>query len=284
MGKPKIFTFSPEALLSKNQSRLQRGFTKKSSSVNAALLISEDQNEAKDKGEFLSLVTLDAAKAFDVVWQASLLRKIYQEGVNGTLWLTLSSMYSDAVTSVKWGPHISSSFPIKQGVRQGGILSTTHYNLFNNGLLHMLDESGLGARIGCFKCGAPTCADDVAVLRNEVLHVLCMVEIVRGYCCLERYTIHPQKSEKVVMNCERDSLSGVVIKYGNESIKKANYTVHLGVERSKTGRPDVGKKIQLGRRTMYSLMGAGVYGVRALIQWFLLIFGGFMPYQESFMV
>ena len=36
--------------------------------------------------------------------------------------------------------------------------------------------------------------------------------------------------------------------------------MHLGVERSKTGRPDVKKKVQLGRRTMYSLMGAGVYG------------------------
>ena len=48
--------------------------------MNAALLISEVQNEAKDKGEFLSLVTLDAAKAFDVVWQTSLMRKIYQEG------------------------------------------------------------------------------------------------------------------------------------------------------------------------------------------------------------
>ncbi|MEW8562218.1 MAG: hypothetical protein AB2541_08940, partial [Candidatus Thiodiazotropha sp.] len=77
----------------RNQSRLQRGFTKKSSSVNAALLISEVQNEAKDRGEFLTLVTLDAAKAFDVVWQASLLRKIYHEGVDGTLWVTLSCMY-----------------------------------------------------------------------------------------------------------------------------------------------------------------------------------------------
>ena len=49
-----------EELLTKNQSRSQRGFTKKSSSVNAALLISEVQNEAKDRGEFLSLVILDA--------------------------------------------------------------------------------------------------------------------------------------------------------------------------------------------------------------------------------
>ena len=118
----KVLQRRTESLLTRNQSRLQKGFTKKSSWVNAALLISEVQNEAKDKGEFLTLVTLDAAKAFDVVWQASLLRKIYYEGVDGTLttlWLTLSSMYSNVVTSVKWGPHVSSSFPIGQGVCQG---------------------------------------------------------------------------------------------------------------------------------------------------------------------
>ena len=256
----KVLQKRTEELLTKNQSRLQRGFTKKSSSVNAALLISEVQNEAKDRGEFLSLVTLDAAKAFDVVWQASLLRKIYHEGVDGTPWLTLPCMYSNAITSVKWGPHISSSFPIKQGVRQGGILSTTHYKLFNNGLLHTMDESGIGASIGCFKCGAPTCADDVAVLGNKIFHVRCMVEIVRGYCSLEHYTIHPQKSEEVVLNCEKDSQSEAEIRYGNEPIKKVKSAVHLGVERSKTGRPNVKKKVQLGRRTMYSLMGAGVYG------------------------
>ena len=130
--------------------------------------------------------------------------------MDGTLWLTLSCMYSNAITSVKWGPHISSSFPIKQGVRQGWILSTTHYKLFNNSLLRTMDEFGLGVSIGCFKCGAPTCADDVAVLGDMVLHVRCM-EIVRGYCCLEYYTIHPQKSKEVVLNCEKDSQSEVEI-------------------------------------------------------------------------
>ena len=46
----------------------------------------------------------------------------------------------------------------------GGILSTTHYKLFNNGLLHEIEKSGLGASIGCCRCGDPTCADDVVVL------------------------------------------------------------------------------------------------------------------------
>ena len=271
-------------LLTKNQSRLQRGFTKKSSSVNAALFISEVQNEAKDRGEFLSLVTLDAAKAFDVVWQVSLLRKIYHEGVDGTLWLTLSCMYSNAITSVKWGPHISSSFPIKQGVRQGGILSTTHYKLFNNGLLHTMDESGLGASIGCFKCGAPTCADDVAVLGNKVFYVRCMVEIVRGYCRLERYTIHPQKSEEVVLNCEKDSQSEVEIKCGNEPIKKVKSTMHLELNVVKQVDPMSRRRFNWGGGPCIVLWELVSVGAPDSTQWFLLNSGSFMPCQEFFMV
>ena len=109
---------------------------------------------------------------------------------------SMSSMYANAVTSVKWGPHVSTPFTIKQGVRQGGILSTVHYKLFNNDLLRMCEESCLGAGIGCFRCGAPTCADDVAVLGNRAFHVQCLVEMVHGYCSCEHYTIHPQKSEE----------------------------------------------------------------------------------------
>ena len=76
---------------------------------------------------------------------------------------------------------------LSRGAPGGGGLSTTHYKLFRNGLLH-----GLGASIGCFRCGAPTCADDVAVLGNKVYHARCMVEIVRGYCCREKLH-HPSQ-------------------------------------------------------------------------------------------
>ena len=136
--------------------------------------------------------------------------------------------------TLKWGPHVSSSFPIKQSVRQGGILSMTHYKLFNSGLLHTTDESGLDASIGCFKCGVPTCADDVAVLGDRVFHVRCIVEIVRGYCCLEHCTIHPQKSEEVVLNCEKDSQSEVEIRIGP---RQANLSLIAYASSEGSGEP-----------------------------------------------
>ena len=117
----------------------------------------------------------------------------------------------------------------------------------------MCAESGLGAGIGCFRCG-----DDVAFLGNKAFHVQCLVEMVRCYCSCEHYTIHPQKSEDVVMNEEKGCQSEIQIMCGVEEIKQVPSAVHH--ERNKLGRPYVEKQIQLGRRTMYSLMGVGAYG------------------------
>ena len=102
-----------------NQYRPQSGFAKNSSSVNAAFIITEAHNEDADLREDLHLVTLDAAKAFDVVWQDSLMRKISNAGVYSTLWLTTANLNRDAETSVKWSNHMSEPFKVQQGVRQG---------------------------------------------------------------------------------------------------------------------------------------------------------------------
>ena len=40
--------------------------------------------------------------------------------------------------------------------------------------------------------------------------------------------------------------------------------VHLGIERTKQGRPNIDKRIAVARGAMYSLMGAGLHGVNGL--------------------
>ena len=67
------------------------GFTNNSFvvNVNAPLIISETQSKAiKDIEEPLKLVTLDFRKAFNVLRQESLLRKIHNAGMHGTLVLS----------------------------------------------------------------------------------------------------------------------------------------------------------------------------------------------------
>ena len=242
-----------------HQSKLQRGFTSCSSAVNASLIISEAQNEAKEVGMPLKLVTLDACKAFDVVWQDSLLRKIFNVGINGSLWTCIKNLYEGAQSVVKWSGHVSSPFQIQQGVRQGGILSTLHYKLYNNDLLLLLQKLRVGFTIGHIDCCAPTCADDVAVLAATIIYLQIIACVVYFYICREHYTINASKSAEVDLN-EVVSMDEGEVTLGGEKIGRSSTEVHLGVNRNAKGQVDIPARVQTGRRTMYAMMGAGAYG------------------------
>ncbi|MES9884558.1 MAG: reverse transcriptase family protein [Sedimenticola sp.] len=119
-------------ILDQTQSKLQKGFTSGQSSMNAALILSETIAEAKNNKKPILLTTLDAQKAFDVVHHNSLLRKLYLDGIQGDDWLLLQHMYTDLTSVVRWENTLSSPVIIRQGVRQGGVLSTAHYKRYNN--------------------------------------------------------------------------------------------------------------------------------------------------------
>ena len=110
------------AQLEKTQSHLQKGFTAGSSSIDAALILSECISQVKP----LILATLDAQSTFDAVDHCILLRKRYSDGITGDDWLLLKDMYVDMTSIVKWEANLSSPINIRQGVRQGGVLSTSH--------------------------------------------------------------------------------------------------------------------------------------------------------------
>ena len=46
----------------------------------------------------------------------------------------------------------------------------------------------------------------------------------------------------------------------NEKIENINSTTHLGIVRHVNGKPEIDEKINLGRKTAYSLIGGGVHG------------------------
>ena len=125
----KLFEYSLLAKLELSQSDLQFGFTEGLSPTMASLLVSEAKAESQDKGTHLFIATLDSQKAFDVVHHAILLDKLYQKNIQDTSWLVIKDLYQDLSSRVKWASGISDSFPINQGVRQGGILSTGLYKV-----------------------------------------------------------------------------------------------------------------------------------------------------------
>ena len=249
---------------------MQRGFTENTSSVNAALLVSEAITECRENKQKLFFTTLDAEKAFDVVCHDSLFRRLYLDGVQGDMLLLLLEMYNNSTTKVKWGGNLSEHFNVQQGVRQGSPLSTILYKRYNNKLLENLQESGLGFNWGNIACPAPTCADDVALLSTNEFEHQSMLYMIEEYTHRERYNINGSKSSTLVYHptkgkqnnqemCETFTISG-------EVIPEEPSTIHLGIHRdsANTNKITLDNNIRTARRALYALMGAGLHGKNGL--------------------
>ena len=113
-------------LILENQNNLQRGFTENSSPMNTALILEEFIRDRRDLGAPAYIAFLDAKAAFDVVSHQSLMRKLFNIGVEGNLWTLVNSLHQDAQSAVKWQGEISEKFKVDQGVRQGGYSVRTY--------------------------------------------------------------------------------------------------------------------------------------------------------------
>ena len=209
---------------------------------------------------------LDAKTAFDVVSHNSLMRKLFNAGVEGKLWSLIMNFHQDASSVVKWEGRFSSTFPILQGVRQGGILSADLYKLYVNQLLNRLEYNSTGGRIGDIVCNAPTCADDLSTLSDSERSLQVLCNIAYDYSVMEQYQLQPTKSVVLPIQTGRKKIQQPSCFLGGQPMPVVDKTVHVGVTRITSNKPSgiIEENIQKARRTMYSLMATGLHGRNGL--------------------
>lgn len=250
------------------QNKLQRGFTENSSPMNTALILEEYIRDRQDSHMPAYIAFLDVKSAFDVVSHQSLMRKLFHIGVEGNMWTLISSLHQDAKSAVKWQGQISEKFCVEQGVRQGGILSTDLYKIYGDSLLDRLSMARNATKIGPVICVAPTCADDCAVGADTPELLQSLLDIGVDSSKMERYILQPVKSVILeILNKPRkcSSESNTTWDLDGAQMPKVDKTMHVGICRSSdTGESAVAENVKKARRTMYSLMSAGLHGENGL--------------------
>ena len=253
-------------IINKTQSCFQRGFTVGASPMNSALSVEESYRECKDNGLEMKLVLLDAKSAFDVVRHNNLMRRVYHAGIQDKHWMLIQSLHNGATSAVKWNGSISETFEVKQGVRQGGILSTDLYKLYINPLLERMEHTNLGTKIGNVLCNATACADDVALLSNLDDDIQILVNMSNDFANMEGYRLQPTKS--VLLNvrptASRKRELETRLELGKDEMPTVQHATHLGMIRTcmmkENIRENVDENIQKARRSAYGLFGGGFHG------------------------
>ena len=102
----------------------------------------------KSRNTIVFVTFLDASKAFDRSNRWLLFKKLIVKDVPLFIIRLPLYWYSHQHKYIRWGNTFSSLFSVWNGVKQGGILSFTLFNIYMDGLSTSLNSSNIGGHIG----------------------------------------------------------------------------------------------------------------------------------------
>jgi hypothetical protein len=166
------------------------------------------------------------------------------------------------------GGKLSINIKEQIGLQQGGGLSAGQYKVYTNRNLIDQECADLGVTIGTSYAGCPTCADDTALVHVNYVDLQTALNLSATFANQERFQYSRTKSQ-ILIHDHR----GVTTKTEYWSLNGSDHEVkesqeHLGILRKsnklKTDLTTATERIQGGRRTVYSMFGAGLCEMNGL--------------------
>jgi hypothetical protein len=156
--------------------------------------------------------------------------KLHQLGISGRLWTIINDCHENTVFSVVVNQVSSDWFPVSQGVRQGGVLSTFLYLVFINDLLDEIQN--LSSNIGVFSIPSsnPTLADDICCLALTPRGLQNTLHKIYEYSTKWRFTFNANKSNVIHFYPKRgNNMDTVIWHLGKNVIHSSKEYNHLGI-------------------------------------------------------
>lgn len=162
-------------------SDMQFGFKQHSSTIMCSSALIETVDYYVQNNSSVYVLLIDASKAFDRVSHSLLFDVLKHNNVCPVILRLLSHIYSNSDMNVRWQDTLSDTFPLLNGVKQGGVMSPTLFTLYIDSLLDRLKQSGFGCHIGLTYAGAFGYADDIALVAPSLFGLRRMISICESF-------------------------------------------------------------------------------------------------------
>jgi len=150
--------------------------------------------------DFYSLF-LDAFKAFDRVNYSKLFHCLLDRKLPAVFIRLLLSLYTDHVACVLWNGVYSGQFPVKNGVKQGSLLSPILFCLYTDGLLNRLAKCHVGCYFSLNFLGALVYAADIVLLAPTPSAIRKLLYICDDYA----------REYSVIFNVKKPNVSSILV-------------------------------------------------------------------------
>ena len=137
---------------------------------------------------------LDCSKAFDTVNHDVMFQKLVDCGLPCGYLRLLHHCYANQRGYVRWGNADSGKFPIRNGVRQGGILSPIFFNIYTKNLFKTLSAANLGCYLAGIFMGAFAYADDIVLIAPSLSALRKMLVLCEQYADVHHLSFNAAKT------------------------------------------------------------------------------------------
>lgn len=200
----------------------QSGFIKKDSTSYQLLAMYTDFCQAIDNRITTQSVFFDISKAFDRVWHAGLLRKLYAIGIRGTLHEWFRSYLSNRFQAVVIKGERSSYKKIPAGVPQGSVLGPLLFLIYINDIVNGIQSS---IKLFADDTSIYLSIDDVErrthILNSDMLRIN---EWAKSW----KVDFNPGKTELMTITTKRQPET-LPLSFGNVALVEKPEHKHLGV-------------------------------------------------------
>jgi len=146
----------------------------------------------------LFFVLFDVKKAFDTVWRASLLKKLYSYGIQGKLFKIISNLFKHVLNNVKCNSAFSHSYTTTCGTLQGDPISPLIFGIFLHDLCISLQKLKIGFYIdyhtGHLYINSRFYVDDTLIFDHLITYVTQLTNKVISHSISNLYVLHENKS------------------------------------------------------------------------------------------
>jgi PHP family Zn ribbon phosphoesterase len=206
----------------------QFGFKEGISANMAASMVTETADYYLNHGGTVYALALDATKAFDRVEFNTLFDVLMNRGMNPLFTRLLFYMYTNQQIRVKYNGIYSDYFDVKNGVKQGGVISPTLFTCYIDGLLEILKCSGIGCKVGSMYTGCISYADDLVLLAPNLSALKEMIKICEEYASKFKIKFNGSKSNLMIYDKRPDKQINLNITVDNEPVDMVPNLKYLG--------------------------------------------------------
>ena len=147
---------------------LQFGYQKNVSTSMCTWMVVETIDYFQRNDSNVYACVMDMTKAFDNVRHSTLFQKLEDRGIPAIFLRILVVMYEKQLANVRWNDKLSRCFSIKNGVKQGAVLSPRLFCVYIDDLFKLLRRKRTGCWINDMFIGIVGYADDLLLLSPTI--------------------------------------------------------------------------------------------------------------------